>query len=150
MLFNHSIIPFQQLSCGFKLQRSIAPNMNITKPIINDENGSIQISIPSLDHLKLVMTLCNIKNLYYFNLWSHNAKYLMRKERATGNCITCFAHQTRKFSISTAHITNCQYNCNSFFKVEMITSSFDIIYLKNKSSFSITIGWSTNVPLTRF
>jgi hypothetical protein len=110
----------------------------------------LKFSIPSLNHLKLVMTFCNIKYLIYFNMWSHNAKYLMRKEIAMGNCITCFAHQIRRFLISTGHTTNCRYNCNSFLKVDMITSSFDIIYPKNKSSFSITIGWFANVSLTRF
>jgi hypothetical protein len=47
------------------------------------------------------------------------------KKKKIGNCKTWFAHQTSGFSIFIGCINNYWNNCSSFFKVDMITSSFD-------------------------
>jgi len=108
--------------------------------------SQFKFSIPSLDHITLVMTLCNIENLFYFNFWSHNVKYLTRKSHGKLQNMFCPPNY-KVFNFNWSHY---QYNYNSFFNVDTIASSFDIIYPKNKSSNSITMSWSTDVRLTRF
>jgi len=51
----------------------------------------------------------------------------MNKEKNMQKLHNMFAHQIKRFSISANHTTNHQYNCNLFFNVDMIVSSFDTI-----------------------
>ncbi len=109
-----------------------------------------KFSIPSLDHLKLEMTLVTLK-ICSISIYDPTMSSIWWVRNETwGNWTTCFAHQIKGFSISIGCTTNRWYNCNSLFKVDMITSSFDRICPKNKSSPSITIGWYIIVALTGF
>jgi hypothetical protein len=84
-------------------------------------------------------------------MWSPTmpSTWQVRKETLK-NCTTCSTHQNRRFSISIGHTTNHRYNCNSFFKLDMIASSFDTICPKKKLSSSILVSRSIIVTLTRF
>ncbi len=135
MLFSNSKIPFQKFSHGFRLQRSITTNTSVTRPIFNDENELIWILNPKSISPQINDDTYNTKNLLYFNIWSHNAKYLTNEEQTWGTWTTCFDHQIKGFSISTGHTANHWYNCNSYFKVDMIASSFDIIYPQKSHHF---------------
>jgi len=100
-----------------------------------------KFSISSLNLLKLMMTLTlKIHSILIYDPIVPRT-WQMKKETCR-NCTTCFACQIKGLSIFTSHISNYQYNCNSFFNVDMIASSFDTIYPKNKSSSSTTINWS--------
>jgi hypothetical protein len=103
VFFNHSTIPFQKFSNGFRLQRSIALKKYVTWLIFYDEDELIQILIPSLDCLKLMMTP-TIQNIHS----------KMNKEKDMGKPHNIFAQQTKWFSISIHCINNCPYICNSF------------------------------------
>ncbi len=84
-----------------------------------------KLSILSIDHLKIhYILICDLKPP---SIWQ--------------NYTSCFAHQIKGFSISIGRIISHQYNCNSFFNVYMIASSFEIIYPKNRSSSSTIVGW---------
>ncbi len=64
------------------------------------------------------------------------------------NCTACFDHETKAFSIFVDQIASHRNNYNSFLKVNMITSSSNTTYPKNKSSSSTNTTF-INV-LTRF
>ncbi len=84
-----------------------------------------KFSILSLDHLKIhYILICDPKPP---SIWQ--------------NCTSCFSHQIKRFSIFVGHIINHRYNCNSFFNVDIIVSSFEIIYPKNRSSSSTIVSW---------
>jgi hypothetical protein len=74
-----------------------------------------KFSIPSLDCLKLMMTPTTLK-IRSLSIYDPTIPRTWQARRKTcKNCITCFAHQIKVFSISTSHNTNHWYNCNSFF-----------------------------------
>ncbi len=84
-----------------------------------------KFSILSLDHLKIhYILICDPKPP---SIWQ--------------NCTSCFSHQIKRFSIFVGHIINHRYNCNSFFNVDIIVSSFEIIYPQNRSSSSTIVSW---------
>lgn len=48
--------------------------------------------------------------MFYFDLWSHNAKDLINEERNRGKLHSSwFTHQIIRFSIFFGHIDNCGY-----------------------------------------
>jgi hypothetical protein len=91
-------------------------------------------SIPSLNYFKLVMTFVSLKICYILICDPTMLRIGWARKATWGNYVAWFAQQTRRFSIFIGRTNNCQYNRNLFFKVDMITSSFDIIYSKNRYS----------------
>jgi hypothetical protein len=100
-----------------------------------------KFSIPSLDCLKLGMTLATLKIRSILIYDPTIPRTWQARKKTCKNCMTCFAHQIKVFSISTSHTTSHWYNCNSFFNVDMIVSSYNTIYPKNKSSSSTIVSW---------
>jgi hypothetical protein len=81
------------------------------------------------------MTPTTLKFLLFQYVICHNAKYLTSEEGDMEKL-----HNMLYPPKSKVFTTNCQYNCNSFFKVDMIASSFDTILPKKKSSSSIMVN----------
>jgi len=73
----------------------------------------------------------NIKDLFYLNMWPHNAKHLMNKKE--NMWISPHVVPTKPMGYHDLLITQTIIKkCNSFFKIEMITSSTNTNLLKEK------------------
>ncbi len=84
--------------------------------------------IPSLNYFKFIMTFATLKFCYILICDPRMLRTWWARKTTWGNYVAWFAHQTKGFSIFIGRTNNCLYNYNLFFKVDMITSSFDIIY----------------------
>lgn len=138
VLFHQTCLKCKKFSHIFRLQGSITPNIDIVGPILDDKMSWSKFSIPSFDCFKLMMTFATLK-IYSISIYNPTLPMTWWAKKETwGNCTPWFAHQISGFSISDGHMNNHQYNCNSFCKVDMITSSLDTIYVTGMKTTKIT------------
>jgi len=115
-------------------------NMNIIQSTLYNQNEVIQLLNPQPKVLKINDDSNNTKNVFGFNLWTHEPEHLM-SQKIHENWNESCSHLTKEFSTFNNCMHNWQKNCNSFFRIDL--ASFDIIYPKKKPFFS-TIVISTS------
>jgi hypothetical protein len=122
--------------------------MLIVGPILDDENEPIQIINVKLLLSQINDNNSNTKDSFYFNLWTHDAKELTNQDKKYWEIISHDLPTKQKVFNLCWSQGNCWNSCNSFFNVEIITSSFNVTCPKNKSSSSTTFSFDD--ALTRF
>ncbi len=102
-------------------------NTNIVRPFFSIKMRWYRFSIPNLECQKLVMTLATLK-MHLVSIYEPTIPSTWRAKKTTcGNWVVCWPHQAKGFSIFYYITHNWQNNYSSFFRVDLITSSLDII-----------------------
>jgi hypothetical protein len=139
VLFNHNRTPFQKFNHGFRFKGPSRPPWVSLGQFLTMKISWFRFLILSLNHLLVMMTLATLQINFILIFDPTMLKIWWTRKETWGHCIAWFAHQIIAFSIFVGHIDKHQYNCNSFFKVDMITSSFDIIYPKKSHHFQLPL-----------
>jgi hypothetical protein len=123
-------------------------NTHISRPFFTIKTRWSRFSIPNFECQRLMMTLATLK-MHSVSIYEPIIPSIWwTKKTMCGYWIVCWLRQAKGFSIYDYVTHNRQNNYRSFFKVDLITSSFDIICPLKKSSSSIVVP-STNT-LVRF
>ncbi len=130
MLFNHKRILFQKLNHGFRFKGPSRLTWVSLGQFSMLKISWFRFLMLSLNHLIVMMTLATLQISSILIFDPTMLKIWWIRKETWGHCIAWFTHQIITFSIFVGHIHNHQYNCNSFFKVDMITSRLNMIYPK--------------------
>jgi hypothetical protein len=76
---------------------------HVIGPILDDENELVQIINVKLWSSQINDNTSNTKDLFYLNLWTHNAKELMNQEKNIGKLYCMICPPNKGFSIFANH-----------------------------------------------